>query len=88
MGKPKAKLDENWYPENFDWYVKWAATVAILASLIARSAGPEYRMFDLSIGTVGITLWLWVSVMWQDRSLIILNAVSLMLLASTLLREV
>lgn len=81
------KIDDKWYPANFDWYVKWAATVAILISLIFRSAGPTYRLIDLAVGTVGVTLWLWVAVIWKDRALIILNAVSLMLLASTLLRE-
>lgn len=85
--KEPEKVDDNWYPENFDWYIKWAATVAILVALIARSAGPEYRSIDLTVGSVGVALWLWVSVMWKDRALIILNAVSLVLLMSALLKE-
>lgn len=84
----RTKPDRNWYPENFDWYLKWAATIAILISIIFRSAGADFRFLDLSIGTVGVLLWLWVAVIWKDRALIILNAVSLMLLSSTLLREV
>lgn len=82
------KIDKNWYPENFDWYVKWAATVCMLASMAMRSAGVDYRLWDLGIGTIGVMLWLWVSVMWNDRALIMLNAVSMMLLASTFLREI
>lgn len=82
------KIDKKWYPENFDWYVKWAATVCMLASMTMRSAGADYRIWDLGIGTIGVILWLWVSIMWNDRALIILNAVSMMLLASTFLREI
>ena len=41
-----------------DWYVKWAASILILISLAMRSAGPEYRIYDLAFGVVGIALWL------------------------------
>lgn len=83
----KRKIDDSWYPENFDWYVKWAATVCMLTAMIARAGGIEYRIVDLGVGTIGVLLWLWVSVMWKDRALIILNAVSAALLATTFLRE-
>lgn len=82
------KVDSQWYPNNFDWYLKWAASVIILLSLAMRAAGIEYRLYDLSLGTVGVGLWLWVSIIWQDRALIMLNAVSLFMLLTTLLREV
>ena len=81
-------IDKNWYPANLDWYVKWIATVCMLVSMIMRAAGPEYRIFDLAIGSIGVCFWLWVSVMWNDRALIILNAVSVMLIGSTFLREI
>lgn len=83
----RTKPDRNWYPDNFDWYLKWAASILILMSLAMRSAGPEYRMYDLVFGTIGVMLWTWVSVIWRDRALIMLNAVSGFLLISTLLRE-
>lgn len=82
------KPDRNWYPEDFDWYLKWAASIIILTSLAMRSAGPEYRLYDLSFGWVGIALWMWVSVIWRDRALILLNGVSWFLLTVTLLKEV
>ena len=81
------KPDVSWYPQNLDWYVKWGATVLILFSMIFRAAGVEWRAWDLAFGTIGVILWLWVSVMWNDRALIILNAVSVLLLASTFLNE-
>ena len=81
------KPDETWYGENFAWYIKWAATVAILVSVTFRQAGPEWRMLDLAVGTLGTLLWLWVSIMWKDRSLIVLNSTMAIMLASALLRE-
>jgi len=82
------KPDRNWYPDNFDWYLKWVASITILASLAMRSAGVDYRMYDLLFGVVGVALWTWVSVIWRDRALIMLNGVSLFLLVSTILREI
>lgn len=82
------KPDRSWYPENFDWYLKWIASIFILASLAMRSAGIDYRMYDLVFGVVGILLWLWVSIIWRDRALIMLNAVSGFLLITTILREI
>jgi len=83
----RTKPDRNWYPDNFDWYLKWVASILILTSLAMRSAGVEYRMYDLGFGFVGILLWTWVSIIWRDRALIMLNAISGFMLAVTLLRE-
>lgn len=82
------KPDRDWYPANFDWYLKWAASLIILTSLAMRAAGPEYRMYDLAFGVVGVALWTWVSVIWRDRALIMLNGVSLFMLTTTILREI
>ena len=84
----RTKPDRSWYPENFDWYLKWVASFFILSSLAMRSAGIEWRMYDLVLGVVGIALWLWVSIIWRDRALIMLNAVSGFMLAVTILREI
>lgn len=83
----RTKPDRNWYPENFDWYIKWVASILVLISLAMRSAGIDYRMYDLVFGLAGIILWLWVSIIWKDRALIMLNAVSGFMLATTILRE-
>ena len=84
----RTKPDREWYPDNFDWYLKWLASIIVLTSLAMRSAGPEYRIYDLGLGLVGIALWLWVSVIWRDRALIMLNGVSFFMLLTTFLREV
>ena len=82
------KPDSNWYPDNFDWYIKWGASILILCSLAMRSAGPEYRIYDLMFGSVGIALWTWVSVIWRDRALIMLNTISFFMLTVALLKEI
>jgi len=69
-----------------DWYVKWVASAFVLAAMSLRGI-PEYQEMDLILSVIGITLWLWVSVIWRDRALILLNSVSGFLLISTLLRE-
>ena len=82
------KPDRNWYPTNFDWYLKWVASIVVLCSLALRSARPEYRIYDLMFGTVGIALWTWVSVIWRDRALIMLNGISFFMLVVALIKEV
>ena len=82
------KPDRNWYPANFAWYLKWLASIIVLCSLALRSAGPEYRIYDLLFGTVGIALWTWVSIIWRDRALIMLNGISFFMLTVAVLKEI
>ena len=62
-----------------DWYVKWVASVFVLMAMSFRGVA-GYEIYDLVLSIVGITLWLWVSVMWNDRALIMLNGAGLLLL--------
>lgn len=62
-----------------DWYVKWIASVFVLIAMSFRGV-TGYEIYDLMLSIVGITLWLWVSVMWNDRALIMLNGAGLLLL--------
>jgi len=73
--------------KKLDWYVKWAASCLVMTAICARSAGPEFRDIDMFFGTVGIALWLWVSLLWEDRALILLNGVSFFVLCIGILRE-
>ena len=81
------KPDREWYPENFDWYLKWVASLLVMGSLMMRAAGVEYRMYDLYFGWFGIVLWTWVSIIWRDRALIMLNGVSFFMLCVAILKE-
>jgi hypothetical protein len=64
-------------PKNtLDWYVKWIATAVILFAVAARATGIEsLQIFDLWGSLVGASLWWWVSFVWRDRALMVVNGV-------------
>ena len=62
-----------------DWYIKWVASVFVLVAMSFRGVA-GYEIYDLMLSMVGIALWLWVSVLWNDRALIMLNGAGLLLL--------
>lgn len=62
-----------------DWYVKWIASVFVLVAMSFRGVA-GYELYDLVLSIVGIALWLYVSVLWNDRALIMLNGAGLLLL--------
>lgn len=69
-----------------DWYLKWVSTILILTSVAFRSAGPEYREWDITIGFIATVGWTTVSIMWKDRALILLNGVMGALLGVSLIQ--
>ena len=48
-----------------DWYVKWIASIFILAALSMRGLD-GLQIYDLVCSIIGIGLWLWVSIVWKD----------------------
>ena len=67
-----------------DWYLKWIASVIILISMSMRGVD-GLQIYDLSLSAVGVSLWLIVSFIWNDRALIVVNGVGLLLLLKTLI---
>jgi len=65
-------------PKNtLDWYVKWIATAVVVLAMSARSTGIEdLHIFDLWGSLTGATLWWWVSFIWRDRALMIVNGLA------------
>jgi len=68
-----------------DWYVKWVASITMLTAMAFRSAGTNPEV-DLVLSFIGCALWLWVSLVWKDRALIILNAAAMFLLAGGVIK--
>ena len=66
-----------------DWYVKWVASIFILAALSMRGL-EGLQIYDLCFSIIGIGLWLWVSIVWKDRALVMLNGVGLLFLLRNL----
>ena len=67
-----------------DWYIKWVASTFVLMGMSMRGL-EGLQLYDLTVSMIGITLWLWVSIIWNDRALIILNGAGLMFLAKNML---
>jgi hypothetical protein len=66
-----------------DWYIKWFASITLLLGMMftANQVYPLNIIFHL----VGLIGWLIVSLMWNDRALIIINAVGIAIMANGLL---
>ena len=70
-----------------DWYVKWCASILILAAMSMRGV-VGFEMIDLVLSCCGVALWLWVSIIWKDRALVLLNGVGLLFLLRNLLERI
>ena len=66
-----------------DWYLKWIASIIVQCAMSIRGVA-EYAQIDLYLSIVGIGLWLWVSLIWNDRALILLNGMGLLFLLNNL----
>ena len=73
--------------QTLDWYIKWVASTFVLAGMSMRGL-EGFQLYDLILSLTGISLWLWVSIIWNDRALIILNAAGIVLLARNLMLSV
>lgn len=70
--------------QTLDWYVKWVASFMLLAGMSMRGI-EGLQVYDLTISIGGVILWLWVSILWKDRALIVVNSVGLLLLMRNLI---
>ena len=60
---------------DLSWYIKWASSIILIVAMLFTSA----NMFPINlwIANLGFIGWLLVGMLWHDRSLIVLNSVSL-----------
>jgi len=70
--------------QTLDWYVKWVASSMLLMGMSMRGI-EGLQLYDLTISIGGVILWLWVSILWKDRALIVVNSVGLLLLTRNLI---
>ncbi len=66
-----------------DWYLKWAACILLLVAMSIRGVD-GFFIHDLVLSIVGVFFWLAVSILWNDRALILLNSVGLVLMVRNL----
>ena len=67
-----------------DWYIKWVSSIFILAAMSMRGV-EGLQLYDLIFSVVGVTGWLIVAAIWEDRALIVLNSFGLLLLLKNLI---
>ena len=74
-------------PKNtLDWYVKWMASIVMLCAMAARSSGIEdLHIYDMWGSTIGAGMWWWVSFVWRDRALMLVNGGAILILTGGLL---
>ena len=76
-------LDKQTPIHTVDWYVKWVASVIIIISVILTSN--NIYPLNLFFYAAGLSGWFVVALLWNDRALLVINAVSLALLANGLI---
>ena len=73
--------------QDLSWYVKWTASVFILASMSIRGV-EGLQLYDLLLSLVGVAGWMWVGFLWKDRALIMLNGAGLLFLIRNFIEHV
>ena len=70
------------------YYIKWIATILVLIAVACRSVDEIPKIYDVTFSLLGTFGWLYVGLAWKDRALIMLNAVIVFMLATSLLRYI
>ena len=65
-----------------DWYIKWVSSVILMVGMVL--AANNLFPWNIIVQAIGIAGWLVVSVMWNDRALMIVNAVGVAILLNGL----
>ena len=76
------KLIKQTPTHTFDWYVKWISSVVLVVGVILTSN--NIYPYNLMVHAVGMFGWFIVAIIWNDRALLVINAVSLSLLLNGL----
>jgi len=76
------KLIKQTPTHTLDWYIKWIASVILVGGVILTSN--NIYPYNLMVHAVGMFGWFIVAIIWNDRALLVINAVSLVLLLNGL----
>ena len=75
-------LDKQTPTYTLDWYIKWIASIILIVGVILTSN--NIYPFNLMVHALGMFGWFIVAIIWNDRALLVINAVSLVLLINGL----
>ena len=62
------------------WYIKWISSIVLIMAMIATTN--NMYPWNMLLQFLGVAGWLWVSIIWNDRALIIVNAVATAIMAN------
>ena len=62
------------------WDVKWGSSIVLVFAMIATTNN-LYPM-NMILQGIGVAGWLWVAIIWNDRALIVVNAVAVAIMAN------
>ena len=78
----KIKLIKQTPTHTLDWYIKWIASIILVGGVILTSN--NIYPLNLMVHAIGMFGWFIVAIIWNDRALLVVNAVSLALLLNGL----
>ena len=76
------KLVKQTPTHTLDWYIKWVSSVILVGGVILTSN--NIYPLNLMVHAIGMFGWFIVAIIWNDRALLVVNAVSLALLLNGL----
>ena len=76
------KLNKQTPTHTLDWYIKWIASIILVGGVILTSN--NIYPLNLMVHAIGMFGWFIVAIVWNDRALLVINAVSLALLLNGL----
>ena len=76
------KLNKQTPTHTLDWYIRWIASIILVGGVILTSN--NIYPLNLMVHAIGMFGWFIVAIIWNDRALLVINAVSLVLLLNGL----
>ena len=79
------KLNKQTPTHTLDWYIKWIASIILVGGVILTSN--NIYPLNLMVHAIGMFGWFIVAIIWNDRALLVINAVSLAILINGMVAD-
>jgi hypothetical protein len=67
-----------------DWYIKWVSSIILILGMILTSN--NIYPLNLVLHIIGIGGWLVVAMMWNDRALMVINSIGIVIYINGILQ--
>jgi hypothetical protein len=72
------------FSKPLEFYIKWLATAVIMVS-VTMLAGEWFYPYNVMLQFFGNCLWIWVGILWRERTVILTNLFCNLIMASVLI---